>query len=318
MRAALTAFILRTFEALKGPVARFIDSRIRPKTDALILKPILRHVNAKMATNLSLFTSHACFSILACATSVAFSVAFSPVVCKKSWKEVSKSDRRVWHTNLGCFFPAFFVPLFAVPAVLKFPGDGFGEGGMRFVRKATEDTFRACGLSLGYMAWDLAMLLENPAGQQQAYGGKGAYYLYIMHHLFSMCCWPYAVFAGRCVWFVNYFLVSEVTNANMTLRWFLLRCKMEKTRTYLFNGLTWVPLFLIVRICVIPSMVRAFLFGTWDKLTLGEKIVAFTTLPIPSMLNIYWARMIVSNAIEYLRTWSSSKDQDEVNKSKSD
>ena len=39
-----------------------------------------------------------------------------------------------------------------------------------------------------------------------------------------------------------------------------------------------------------------------------EKIVTFTTLPIPSMLNVYWARMIVMNAVKYLVTGKDPED----------
>ena len=42
-------------------------------------------------------------------------------------------------------------------------------------------------------------------------------------------------------------------------------------------------------------------FG-WSGISPNWKIVAFTTLPIPSMLNVYWARMIVMNAVKYLVT----------------
>jgi hypothetical protein len=56
-------------------------------------------------------------------------------------------------------------------------------------------------------------------------------------------------------------------------------------------------------------MLKAFIFGSWNALSAGEKIVAFTTLPIPSMLNIYWARMIVSNAMKYLLTGKDPADR---------
>ena len=148
------------------------------------------------------------------------------------------------------------------------------------------------------MVWDLAVLLEDPKGQQTAYGGKKAYYLFILHHAFSIYIWPYAILAGRCVYFVNFFLVSEVTNSNMATRWFLLKCKLESSTFYVLNGLAWIPLFLGVRVLVIPSMLQAFIFGSWNALSPGEKIVAFTTLPIPSMLNVYWSRMIVMNAVK--------------------
>ena len=305
MRVSST--VLRAFESLNAPVATFVDSRILPATVAVVRRCFGDASRAK----LSIFFAHAACAVATCALVTAVSCVVSPVLFRKVWNGMSKRDRRVWHSNAGTFFPAIFVPLFAVPAILKFPGEG-----TEFVREAALDTIRACGFSLGYMTWDLALLMEDPAGQQQAYGGKKAYYIFVLHHLFSIIIWPYAVFAGRCVWFINYFLVSEATNANMSLRWFLLRCKMEKTRIYLVNGLLWIPLFLGVRICVIPAMARALIFATWERLTYWEKIFAFTTLPLPSMLNIYWIRMILSNAIQYLTTGAAQSDISDSDKMK--
>ena len=64
---------------------------------------------------------------------------------------------------------------------------------------------------------------------------------------------------------------------------------------------------------MIPSMLQAFIFGSWNALSPGEKIVAFTTLPIPSMLNVYWSRMIVMNAVKYLVTGKDPEDSKSSN-----
>ena len=71
---------------------------------------------------------------------------------------------------MDTYFPALFVPLFALPAILTYDG---GDG-TKFVHRASLDTVRACGLSLGYMVWDVAVLLEEPKGQQSAYARKKA------------------------------------------------------------------------------------------------------------------------------------------------
>ena len=170
----------------------------------------------------------------------------------------------------GHVFSGVFVTLFALPAILTFDG---GDG-TTFVHALAIGYGSGGGLSLGYMAWDLAVMLEDPKGQQATYGGKKAYYLFIVHHVFSICIWPYAVLAGRCVYFVNFFLVSEVTNSNMSTRWFLLKCKLEKSAFYVLNGLAWIPLFLGVRVLVIPLMLKAFIFGSWNAIEHREKIVA--------------------------------------------
>ena len=93
---------------------------------------------------------------------------------------------------------------------------------------------------------------------------------------------------GRCVYFINWFLVSEVTNFNMSLRWFLMKAKLENSKLYLWNGLTWLPLFFCIRVMVIPNLIDALLHSDWEVLTTGEKWTARLLLPIPMLLNTYW------------------------------
>jgi hypothetical protein len=301
-------YILAQMDRVKLPVQRFVEGHFVAPSASALTKVIPGMGSKKNYASLevtSTFFAYVLFAISFCLCVTVLSVVLSPKIFRKYWADVSKLDRKIWHTNMDTYFPAFFVTLFALPAILTFDG---GDG-TKFVHRASLDTVRACGLSLGYMAWDLAVMLEDPKGQQSTYGGKKAYYLFIVHHLFSLCIWPYAVLAGRCVYFVNFFLVSEVTNSNMSTRWFLLKCKLEKSTFYVVNGLAWIPLFLGVRVLVIPLMLKAFIFGSWNALSAGEKIVAFTTLPIPSMLNIYWARMIVSNAMKYLLTGKDPEDR---------
>ena len=281
--------------ALNARVSDFVDQNFVHFVSDLARFPLLKKVEG-----VDVFLGNAMFAMTSCLLTCMASTILSPRLFERFFENMSRIDRKVWHTNMATYFPAFFVTLYALPAVVEFYESG--DNGREFVREASIDTVRACGLSLGYMVWDLGVMLQDPKGQQVTYGGKKAYYLFVVHHVFSILIWPYAVLWGRCVFFVNFFLVSEVTNVNMSTRWFLLKCKMEKSSVYLVNGLAWIPLFLGVRVLVIPLMLNAFIFGTWGKLNLVEKIVAFVFLPIPSMLNVYWSKMIVSNAMKYLIT----------------
>jgi E3 ubiquitin-protein ligase DOA10 len=56
----------------------------------------------------------------------------------------------------------------------------------------------------------VTVLVFDAGDQMRAYGGVVPYVLFLFHHTLSIAAWPYAVSAGRCVYFVNYFLVSEV------------------------------------------------------------------------------------------------------------
>ena len=79
----------------------------------------------------------------------------------------------------------------------------------------------------------------------------------------------------RAVRLFRQFLSRERSDeSNMSTRWFLLKCKLEKSAFYVLNGLAWIPLFLGVRVLVIPLMLKAFIFGSWNALSVGEKIVS--------------------------------------------
>ena len=138
----------------------------------------------------------------------------------------------------------------------------------------------------------------------KAYGGLSPYVLFLFHHTLSIAAWPYAVSAGRCVYFVNYFLASEVTNVNMSLRWFLMKTGLEGSRVYFWNGILWIPLFFAVRVAVIPNLVDQYWNSDWSALGPVETWAARLLLPIPVGLNVYWFGLIVSTAVKYILTGS--------------
>jgi hypothetical protein len=131
----------------------------------------------------------------------------------------------------------------------------------------------------------------------KAYGGLSPYVLFLFHHTLSLLAWPYAVSAGRCTYFVNFFLVSEVTNVNLSLRWFLMKTgKGEESRAYFINGVLWIPLFFAVRVAVIPDLVDQYWNSDWSKLGPIETWAARTLLPVPVGLNVYWFGLIMHTA----------------------
>ena len=106
------------------------------------------------------------------------------------------------------------------------------------------------------------------------------------------------------MYFVNYFLVSEVTNFNMSLRWYLMKTNREGGSLYFWNGILWIPLFFCVRVAVIPNLVDRYLNSDWSALGVNETWAARLLLPVPVMLNLYWFGLIITTAVRFLVTGS--------------
>ena len=86
------------------------------------------------------------------------------------------------------FLPAFGVTYFALPAMLTYSGTRWASllfftlvedlllcviilCRYNFLYPASAETIKACGVSLGYMLWDLSILLMDADDQMRAYGG---------------------------------------------------------------------------------------------------------------------------------------------------
>jgi hypothetical protein len=282
-----------------GPLGSAVDDLLR----AALAKTLgAGEGGASMHVAFLMFITHAMLGLLCCVAVFLTSKLLSPIVFRSVLSKLAPFEQKIWHTNMVTFFPTFAVTYFALPAILDHAGARYS-----FVEPASANTLKACGMSLGYMTWDLGVLIFDARDQMRAYGGVLPYILFLFHHTLSIVAWPYAVCAGRCVYFVNFFLVSEVTNFNMSLRWFLLTAKKESGSLYMVNGLLWIPLFFAVRVAVIPRLVDEYWNGDWAQLGPVETMTARAMLPIPVMLNVYWMGLIASGALKFLKTGSTEE-----------
>lgn len=273
-----------------------------PVVDDLVKAALTRVLGAQGGGDnvaLHIFFNYALFALVICLGVFVASKILSPLVWPTTLSKLERFEQKIWHTNMVTFFPTFAVTYFAAPAVLNYAGARYS-----FIEPATADTLKGCGMSLGYMSWDLAVLILDAKDQMRAYGGVAPYILFLFHHTLSIAAWPYAVSAGRCVYFVNYFLVSEVTNFNMSLRWFLMKSKMENSAVYFWNGILWIPLFFCVRVAVIPNLADQYWNSDWAALGPVETWAAGVMLPIPVMLNVYWMGQIIAGTIAFLTAGS--------------
>lgn len=260
---------------------------------------------------LAIFFHHALLALVMCACIFVLSKLASPRLFGKALAKLEPFEQKIWHTNMVTFFPAFAVTYYAAPAIMNYDGARYD-----FLHPASLNTLKGCGMSLGYMFWDLMVLLADPADQMKAYGGLSPYILFLFHHTLSLLAWPYAVSAGRCTYFVNYFLVSEVTNVNLSLRWFLMKATSagEFSTAYFVNGILWIPLFFIVRVCVIPDLIDQYLNSNWQSLGPIETWAAGLLLPVPVGLNVYWFGLILTTA--YNALFGAKEEEKESKKKK--
>ena len=270
-----------------------------PAVDALVDRALTLAFGAGDRPALAIFFHHALLALAMCACIFVASKALSPRLFGDALAKLEPFERKIWHTNMVTFLPTFAVTFFALPAILKYDADRY-----TFIAPASAETLKGTGMSLGYMTWDLLVLIFDAKDQMAAYGGVTPYVLFLFHHTFSIAAWPYAVSAGRCVYFVNYFLVSEVTNFNMSLRWYLTKTNREGGSLYFWNGILWIPLFFLVRVAVIPNLVDRYLNSDWSALGANETWAARLLLPVPVGLNLYWFGLIITTAVRFLITGS--------------
>ena len=197
-----------------------------PMVDAAVDRALSLAFGPGARPALAIFFHHALLALSVCLLIFVLSKLLSPRLFRKALSKLEPFERKIWHTNMVTFFPAFAVTYYAWPAIVAYDGAKYD-----FLHPASVDTLKGCGMSLGYMFWDLVVLLADPKDQMKAYGGLSPYVLFLFHHTLSLLAWPYAVSAGRCTYFVNYFLVSEVTNANLSLRWFLVKHRWRISST---------------------------------------------------------------------------------------
>ena len=75
----------------------------------------------------------------------------------------------------------------------------------------------ACATAIGYMAFDLgAMLIGYKASIKS--NGAAMFHLYVWHHLLSILFWPVAILNNAFVFFVDWFVASEMSSPWLAVR----------------------------------------------------------------------------------------------------
>ena len=186
----------------------------------------------------------------------------------------------------------FAAPAMVFPALTRLPG--LTKSGLLFETVNTTshpNASIACALAIGYMTFDLGAMLVGWRTSIKANGWL-TYQLYIWHHLLSILFWPVAVLCGSFTFFVNWFVLSEMSSPWLGMRGAMLSLGTINTPLGLVVQLLFVITFVIGRIVVMPDLIKAFVWADWEAVPAWQARIAKTTVPIPFLLNAYWGVMI--------------------------
>ena len=149
----------------------------------------------------------------------------------------------------------------------------------------------ACATAIGYMAFDLgAMLIGYKASIKS--NGAAMFHLYVWHHLLSILFWPVAILNNAFVFFVDWFVASEMSSPWLAARGAMLTLGTINTPLGILVQLAFVATFFWGRIWVMPDLVRSLRLADWSAVPAWQANLAACTVPIPFMLNVYWGLMI--------------------------
>jgi len=194
----------------------------------------------------------------------------------------------LWASTTVALMPTVFVPMFAIPAWLEMP-DRYA-----LVGPDNKNLRIAMGLSLGYMAFDTAVMLVWPREMKKAL--RPAFYQQMMyHHGLSILLWPAACVTHKCCQAVAYFMITELTNVFLNSRWFMKEQGWDNMFTLLWEiGL--LIIYTALRIAPVPVLVNVLIQNDWSSFSLIERVAsAFCVVPLG--LNVFWYYLIMSAAL---------------------
>jgi TLC domain len=154
------------------------------------------------------------------------------------------------------------------------------------------------GAVCGFFVFDMSLLAVSKT-YRDVLGGSLTVLL-LVHHIISLVVWPYCVLVDRSVFFVVQLLTTELSNIGQNIYNIYNALPIQHTLS-LPIGITWIVLFAACRIVVMPWVAYVY----YELLVLPgcgytplERIVGLITVPIPSMMNVWWFYLLIAGAIK--------------------
>lgn len=155
----------------------------------------------------------------------------------------------------------------------------------------------ATSIAIAEMLLNLVLLLCYGS---LAYESLGNFYFFTwVHHLLSIALWPVSVYTSLYVYWLGWFLFSELSNSLLNVRDVMISLGLDKAETNGYPGLfktvsaTWLLQYVCARMLPMPVMLFVFFRSDFSAVPLLCKVIGHLSIPIPLMLNITWFTWIV-------------------------
>jgi len=166
-------------------------------------------------------------------------------------------------------------------------------------------------ITLGYFLYDTTVMMID----REVY-----MHLMVVHHVVSLVVWTLAYYYRIFFYYILVMIATEVTTPFLHIAiFFFPKHGLTGTKVHLVLGLCLVAGFFLFRVLPIPFLAYSWWATRSEMLTLSPtlQLIAICTLPVPSILNLYWFVLLVRGALSKLGGGKES-DQKQSGKKRSD
>ncbi|KAM9981776.1 hypothetical protein ACTFIY_004080 [Dictyostelium cf. discoideum] len=103
-----------------------------------------------------------------------------------------------------------------------------------------------------------------------------------------------------------YFLLFEVTNPFIHMKWFLKDLKLQNHILYSINGFLMAFFFILVRDIYVPIKVVKIYINGYTELNSISNTIIFFCFPVITILNLYWTYLVIKGILKHLSRTKTS------------
>ncbi|KAN0036722.1 hypothetical protein ACTFIV_002029 [Dictyostelium citrinum] len=112
-----------------------------------------------------------------------------------------------------------------------------------------------------------------------------------------------------------YFLLFEITNPFIHMRWFLTDLKLQNHILYSINGFLMAFCFIFIRDIYVPFKVVKIYINGYNELNSIANTIIFFCFPAITILNLYWTYLVIKGIVKHLvRSRTTTKTTTQINK----
>lgn len=134
--------------------------------------------------------------------------------------------------------------------------------------------------------------------------------LMVVHHIISLVVWPVSLFHRAGVFYIAWFLATEVSTPLLHLTVFFLPKHGVDGAIPTVVGLSLIVVFFLVRVLPGPMMLLSLAqsWRFWSDVHPAVTATAMLTIPIPPFLFGYWFYKLVAGAVKALQKPEDGED----------